>query len=106
MIFNTFWRFQNLICGKHELASRLVLSRKDVSSAFRDLRRKTVDEVCHYINSIRVQPFLEEYDEWKELEKTNSLENIWSQRNVDEDQVERLPTLDLTVTQTVCFGLV
>ena len=37
MIFNTFWRFQNLICGKHELASGLVLSRKDVSSTFRDL---------------------------------------------------------------------
>ena len=54
MIFNTFWRFQNLICGKHELASGLVLSRKDVSSTFRDLRRKMVDEVCHYINSIRV----------------------------------------------------
>jgi hypothetical protein len=78
MISNTRRRNDTLTYGKH--ASKLVLSRKDVSNAFRDLRGKTVDEVCRCIVSIRVQPFLDEAREWHELEKNNSFGNIWSQR--------------------------
>lgn len=78
MYCNTDTRCGRLGYGKHALASRLVFSRSDIVSKFKEVREESFEDMCKGIESIRLQDFALERTKWKELEAKHPYQELWS----------------------------